>query len=133
MLAGRGREALDVDLEPIDPEADLAALGLAHASLGHDDVAVVDLLGQLEGLRQRRLRDAQLEVVGVVLDHHEDQLAHVAMLHDAARDQHPGAIVDQLDLVLATGGHRVNVRSAGGFVEARPPSRRGMMPSTREP
>ena len=87
-----------------------------------DDVAVIDLLGELEAAADEfRLRDAELKISGVVAQHHEDQLADITMLDHATCDENPGTIIDRLDgVVLLASGDGTGVRLVRGLVEETP-------------
>src|SRR5690606_34579813 len=91
------REALRMDLEALRPDADLAAVGPADGPLGDDDVAVVEPLGELprRGLGIAS-REGDLEVAAVVAQPEEDELAQVAVLHDATRDLRRRARIGRL-------------------------------------
>ena len=86
-LRRRRRKRLRAERHRRRPHAHLALVRAADRTFGHEDVAVVDMLRELERLRRhRRLRHAHLEVAGRVAQEEEHELAHVAVLHHAACD-----------------------------------------------
>jgi len=88
-LLGRRREALRVDLEALRPDADFTLVRAADRAFGDDHVAVVEALRELPRRRvDVALRHRHLEVARVIAQPEEDELPEVAMLHDAAGDQH---------------------------------------------
>ena len=102
-LLGRRRERLRAERHGGRPHAHLALVRAADRTFGDEDVAVIRVLREFERLRRHgRLRHAQLEVARRVAQEQEDELAHVAVLHHAARDLHGRAAI----------GHRGRRRSA---------------------
>jgi hypothetical protein len=113
-LLGRRSDRLRVHLEAGRPDADLAGLGAPDRAFGDDDVAVVERLRQSELRLDRHvaLREGHLEVAARVAQTHEDELADVAMLDDAAADLRPPSRVDD---------RRRRVRLAGRLRRSRRP------------
>ncbi len=94
VLLRRGLQRLAVHLEAVGPDADLLLLGHPHRALGHDDVAVVELLCDAERSRiEIGFRDRDLQVTGLIAQRQEDQLAHRPVLHAPAGHASSGTAI----------------------------------------